>query len=306
MQMSKNLAYGMMAFAAVMWGTSGTLTVLAIRSGATANQIALFGTLASAVILVSVLAVLDRAAFRIKLKDLPAFTVFAVITGTLFSLAWYNAIDRTSVSTTLVLLYSYPSMVTAASVFLLGEKLTASKLVALPLTFLGCVLVAKAYDLEQIRVDIVGVGLAIFTALAATVYYIWAKKLMVSYRSNTVALYMTVLMIPGLFVAVNPFSVIDNPLSSDAWLYIFLIGLLPGTFGFVVAMFALKHIEASRASMIAGVEPVAGVLLAVLFISEKVDLLQSVGIALVIAAVFILRITQKEEDERVVESPPTR
>lgn len=306
MKISKNLAYGMMAFAAVMWGTSGTLTVLAIDAGATANQVALFSTLMSAVILVSILMVLDRGAFKIRMKDLPALTVFAVITGTLFSLAWYNAINLTSVSTALVLLYSYPSMVTVASIFLLGEKLTASKMIALPLTFIGCVLVAKAYDLEAIRLNIVGVGLGLFTALAATVYYIWAKKLLLVYSSSTLALYMTLLMIPGLLIAVNPFSVIGSPLSVDAWLYIFLIGLLPGTFGFVVAMFALRHIEASRASMIAGLEPVSGVILAVIFIAESVDALQTLGVVLVIAAVFILRFTQKEEEEPIVEAPPTR
>ena len=76
-------------------------------------------------------------------------------------------------------------------------------------------------------------------------------------------------------------------------------------FGFVVAMIALRHIEASRASMIAGVEPVSGVILAVIFISESVDALQSLGVVLVIAAVFILRFTQKEE-EPIVEAPPTR
>ncbi len=305
MHISKNLAYGMMAFAAVMWGTSGTLTVLAMDAGATANQVALFGTLMSAVILVGLLAIFDRTAFRIRLKDLPALTVFAVITGTLFSLAWYNAIDLTSVSTALILLYSYPSMVTVASVFLLGEKMTAAKAVALPLTFLGCVLVARAYDLEAIRLNIVGVGLGMFTAVAATVYYVWGKKLLVVYSSSTLALYMTLLMIPGLLIAVNPFEVIDSPLSMDAWLYMFLIGLLPGTLGFVVAMFALRHIEASRASMIAGIEPVSGVILAVLFISETVDLLQSLGVVLVIAAVFVLRFTQKEEVP-IVEAPATR
>lgn len=306
MKMSKNLAYGMMAFAAVMWGTSGTLTVLAIDAGATANQVALYGTLASAVVLVALLAVFDRASFRLKLKDLPAFTAFAVITGTFFTLAWYNAIDMTSVSTALVLLYSYPSLVTAASVFMLGEKLTKAKLVALPLTFMGCVLVAKAYDLEEIKPNLVGVALGLYTAFSATVYYIYAKKFMVFYSSNTVALYMTLLMIPGLLILVNPFSALEIPLSSEAWTYIFLVGLLPGTLGFVIAMFALRHIEASKASMIGGIEPVAGVLLAVAFISETVDAIQTVGIALVITAVFILRLAHKEDDEEVVEAPPTR
>lgn len=306
MRITKNLAYGMMAFAAVMWGTSGTLTVLAIDAGATANQVALFGTLAGAAILVSILALLDRKAFRIRLKDLPILTVFAVVTGTMFVLAWYNAIDLTSVSTALVLLYSYPSLVTAASIFMLGERLTTAKMVALPLTFIGCVLVSQAYDLEAIRLNIVGVGLGLFTAVAATVYYIGAKKLLAVHSSSTLALYVTLLMIPGLLLIVNPFAVIDSPLSTEAWAYIFLIGLFPGTIGYVVSIFALRHIEASRASMIGGLEPVSGVLLAVLFVSETLDALQALGVALVIAAVFILRTGREEEEEPVVEAPPTR
>lgn len=306
MRITKNLAYGMMAFAAIMWGTSGTFTVLAINAGATANQVALFGTLSGAAILVSILALFDRKAFRIRLKDLPMLTLFAVVTGTMFVLAWYNAIDLTSVSTALVLLYAYPSLVTVASVWMLGEKLTASKLIAVPLTFVGCVLVSEAYDLDAIRLNIVGVGLGIFTAFAATVYYIGAKKLLAVHSSSTLALYVTLLMIPGLLLVVNPFAVIDSPLSGEAWTYIILIGLFPGTIGYVISIFALRHIEASRASIIGALEPVSGVLLAVLFIAEVLDALQAIGVALVIVAVFILRTTQEEEAEPVIEAPPTR
>ncbi len=46
--------------------------------------------------------------------------------------------------------------------------------------------------------------------------------------------------------------------------------------------------------------------LAVLFIAETVDALQALGVALVISSVFIIRFTQKEEENPIVEAPPTR
>jgi multidrug transporter EmrE-like cation transporter len=42
-----------------------------------------------------------------------------------------------------------------------------------------------------------------------------------------------------------------------------------------------------------------------LVISEAVNALQGLGIVLVIAAVLMLRLTQKDEEE-IVESPPAR
>jgi len=71
------------------------------------------------------------------------------------------------VATAVILLYLYPSIVTIASIFLLGEKLTPQKLVALPLTFIGCVLVAGAQDLgEGIPIDIIGIALGLYTAFS--------------------------------------------------------------------------------------------------------------------------------------------
>jgi len=306
-KITKNMAYGMMAAAAVLWGTSGTLTKIAIDDkGATANEVAVFAALSGTIVLMVILAVFDKKAFRVSARDLPALLVFATITGALFSLAWYNAIDLTSVATAVVLLYTYPSMVTIASVFLLGEKMTAIKAIALPLTFIGAILIAGAYDLDNMRLNIWGIGLGLFTAVAAAVYYLWAKKFMVKYSSNTVALYMSILMLPALIIIVNPFALMETSLSTDAWLYILIIGLVPGTIAFVIAMMALGHIQASKASIIAGIEPVAGVILAVIIINEAINGIQIAGIALVIVAVLLIRFAHKDEPETVIESPPSR
>ncbi|MBN1677470.1 MAG: DMT family transporter [Candidatus Thermoplasmatota archaeon] len=295
---SKNIAYGLMALAAIMWASSGTFTVLAIDSGAEVMQVTLFASVVTTLILLPAIGVFDPKSLRLRRKDFLPMLGFSLITGTFFAVAWYMCVDLTGVATAVVLLYAYPSMVTIASVFLLGEKLTRGKALALPLTFAGCVLVAGAADLEEgFSFDLLGIGLGVYTAIAAAVYYIWGKKFLDRYSANTVILYMTALSIPGIVLIANPMTILDNHISYEAWAYIFAIGLFPGTIGFVVSMVALRHIEASRASIVASIEPVAAVVIAALVLSDVITLLQGIGVGLVFVGVLLLRWTRRSSQE---------
>ncbi len=294
MKISKNLAYGLMALAAIMWATSGTFTVLAIDAGAEVMQVTVFAGVFTTVILLPLIGVFDPKSLRIKKEDFLPLLIFSIITGTFFSIAWYMCVDLTGVATAVILLYAYPSIVTVASVFLLKERLTRGKAIALPLTFIGCVLVAGAKDFEEgFSFDYIGIALGVYTALAAGVYYIWGKKFLDKYSANTIILYMTALSIPGIVVLANPLTLFENHISTEAWMYVFAIGLFPGTIGFVVSMVALNHIEASRASIVASIEPVAAVVIAYLVLADQLTLLQGVGVFLVFTGVILLRITKE-------------
>lgn len=294
MHVSKSVAYGLMALAAIMWATSGTFTVLAIDAGAEVMQVTVFAGVFSTVILLPLIGMFDPKSLRIQRKDFLPLLIFSIITGTFFSIAWYMCVDLTGVATAVILLYAYPSIVTVASVFLLRERLTRGKAIALPLTFIGCVLVAGAKDFEEgFSFDFVGIALGAYTALAAGVYYIWGKKFLDKYSANTIILYMTALSIPGIVLLANPLTLFENQISPEAWMYVFAIGLFPGTIGFVVSMVALRHIEASRASIVASIEPVAAVVIAYLVLSDQLTLLQGVGVFLVFTGVILLRITRE-------------
>jgi DME family drug/metabolite transporter len=293
-KISKNLAYGLMGLAAVMWATSGTFTVLALGEGANVMELTVFSVIISALILLPLIGALDPKSLRIKSEDFLPLLGFSLVTGTFFSLAWYWCVDLTSVATAVILLYLYPSIVTVTSIFVLGEKLTPQKALALPLTFIGCVLVAAAQEADKgFSFDIVGIGLGIYAAIGGAAYYLWGKKFLEKYSSNTVILYMTVLSIPGLIILGNPIELARTSLSATAWLYIFALGFLPGTVGFVVSMLALKHIEASKASIVASIEPVAAVFIAFVVLAQAINALQALGVALVFCGVVLLRLTLK-------------
>ena len=114
-------------------------------------------------------------------------------------------------------------------------------------------------------------------------------------------LYLTVLTIPGLLVAANPFELVETSLSATAWLYILAVGFFPGTLGFLLSMIALEHIEASRGSIVASIEPVAAAMMAVLILSEAINWVRGLGVALVFIGVLMLRLTRNKKERRPEE-----
>lgn len=302
MKISKSTAYAFMVVSAIMWATSGIFTVLALDEGATWMDVTVFNVIFAALILTPLVAVLDPKSLRLKRRDFPSFFAYAIVTGSLFLIAWFWCLERTGVTTAVILLYGYPSIVTVASVFVLGEKLDRQKIAALPMTFLGAVLVAGGTDIDKgLSFDLLGVGLGVFAAFSAAVYYLWGKKFLNDYSPNTVVLYLTVLTIPGLVVAANPFELVETSLSATAWLYILAVGFFPGTLGFLLSMIALEHIEASRGSIVASIEPVAAAVMAVLILSEPVNWVRGLGVALVFIGVLMLRLTPNKKEKRPEE-----
>ncbi|OGS55350.1 MAG: hypothetical protein A3K60_07185 [Euryarchaeota archaeon RBG_19FT_COMBO_56_21] len=290
MIVTKNTAYALMVVAVAMWATSGPFAELAYREDATVIQVATLAFLIGTLILLMLVAVFDRKSLRIKKKDILPFIGFSLIAGVLLNLAWFGAIDETSVAITVVLNYSYPSMVTVASVFLFKERFTAQKALALPLTFAGCVLVAGGGHInEGLSFNWFGIGLGLASAIATAVYYLWGKKFEETYSPNTIVLYLFAISTVFLVLVANPIELAKTSLSGSAWFWILNVAFWSGVVGFVPSMVALKHLEASKASIVASVEPVFAVALAFVLLAEGISLVQVAGVGMVVLGVVLLR-----------------
>lgn len=290
MIITKNTAYALMVVAVAMWATSGPFAELAYREDATVIEVTTFAFLIGALVLLVLIAIFDRASLRIRKKDLLPFIGFSLVAGVLLNLAWFGAIDETSVAITVVLNYTYPSMVTVASVFLFKEKFTAQKALALPLTFAGCILVAGGEDIAHgLSFNWYGIGLGLASGVATAVYYLWGKKFEESYSPNTVVLYLFAISTVFLVVVANPIELVQTSLSASAWFWILNVAIWSGVVGFLPSLVALKHLEASKASIVASIEPVFAVVLAFIMLAEGINAAQVFGVALVVLGVALLK-----------------
>jgi len=254
-------------------------------------ELTTFAFIFASIVFLPLVAIFDRKSLRISRRDIPTFVAFSVIAGVLMNLAFFGAINETTVAVAVILNFTYPSIVTVASVFIFKEKLSAQKLMALPLTFLGCVLVAGSPYFEgDMSVGWLAIVLGLLSAIGTATYYLWGKKLEEKYSANTVVLYLFVLTTIMLVIAANPVSLARSQITIDIWILIFMLAVLPGIVGFVSSMVALRHLEASKASIVSSVEPIVAVGIALVILSEGVTVIQLAGVALTFVGIVLLRI----------------
>lgn len=259
--------------------------------GVSVLELTTFGFIFGSGVFLILVVIFDRKALRVNRRDVPAFIVFSIIAGLLMNLAFFGAINETTVAVAIILNFTYPSMVTIASVFLFKEKLSRQKIAALPLTFVGCVLVAGAPMIEEgASVGWIAVVLGLLSAIGSATYYLWGKKLEESYSTNTVALYLFGLTAIMLVIIANPISLAQSSITTEAYVLIFIMAILPGIVGFYSSLVALRHIEASKASIISSIEPMVAVGIALVVLSEGVTTLQLIGVLVTVVGIAMLRI----------------
>ena len=142
----------------------------------------------------------------------------AALMGLTLNVCMFFAFDRITIALALLGFYTYPAMVAVVNVVLGRERLDAARIVALALALIGMIaVVASQLDpTAGIRLDAIGIGLAIGAALSQTVYVVVSRD---GYREvpteQAIAVVMTVTVIGAALLTVIGGSA--APPSSRRW-----------------------------------------------------------------------------------------
>ena len=246
------------------------------------------------------LLVLRRQDLRIVWRDVPFFALFGLVgVAGCFSL-YLIALQHTSITTAIVIVYTFPAQVAVLAAVLLGERLNTRKLLALGAAIAGCLLVAQAYDLNSLRGNLTGILFSFAVSIALTLYNLLAKRTVVRYGAWTMTVYALGFGSLWMLLIATPSAIISLRLPADGWLILIAWALIPTVFGNVLYLSALKYIEVSATTIVSTLELVSAIGLACLFLGESIQGLQLLGAFLVVAAIGILR-----RGKRVTaEAPP--
>lgn len=198
----------------------------------------------------------------------------------------YNAFAEIPVGLALIIFYVYPMTVAGAAIALGEDRMTRAVTVALVLAFAGLVLV---FNVTGRGLNMTGAGLALGAALVWTVVTILAARLIRTDDPRPVTFHMQAVA-AAIYVA---FWLVDGdvrlPDTTRGWVG---YGLLPVFYAIAnVSFFAgVKLIGSIRASLVMNVEPVVTIAAGYLVLGQVLTDLQLVGAALVIAAVFAIRL----------------
>lgn len=293
------VGYLLVVVAAILWATLGILGKFLYRFDADPLTVVTLRASIAFITLATILAVVNRRLLRIHRRDIPFFAIYGLVGVTLNYAFYFYALNWTTVTTAVVLLYTYPTMVALLAALFLGEQLNWIKALALSATFLGCYLVVQGYDPRAFQLNWHGVLFGLGAGATAAVYSLFGKKALQKYDSWTAvcyafgfgALFLVIWRTPQVILSVN------YPL--PAWVAIFALAWFPTLLAYALFTAAMKYIEASKASITATLEPVTAALLAYLFLGEVMESPQLVGVGLVFAGVVGLQFARPKNDRAI-------
>lgn len=274
--------------AGVLWGTSGLFFNVLKPMGYTPMQMTAMRGCVAAVFMSAYAFVTNKNLFKITFRELIFYFFSGVsIFGTAAS--YFAAIEASTVSTAVVLMYTAPIFVTLFSVIFLKEKMSLIKLVSIFFMILGAVFVSGV--LSDMMFSLRGVFLGLFAGVMYSTYNILAKYEM-NFNMNPVSasLYSFIFMGITSLICSEPVSfakiTIENPLKAIP--LIIGIGVVTCVIPYFLYTSAMKYLPAGTVSSLGIIEPMSATVLSVAFLNEKLTIISSIGIVLILVSVFFL------------------
>lgn len=279
--------YLLIFLAAALWGLIGVFSKGILASGVGVLELAFWrAALAGGMFIVH--AGLTRQMRVKKTRDLFAFAAFSLVGVTLFYTSYTLAVQYGGVSLASILLYSAPAFVAVAAWLLLRETLTRRKLGLLALTLTGVVLVSRGGG-AGITVSAPALLWGLTAALSYSSYYLFGKWALARY--SPVTIYTFVLPFGALGLA--PF-VTFSAKSPAVWGLLGLLAVLSTYAAYGLYYTGLRQVEASRAVLVASVEPVVAALLGAVLFGERLGVWGLFGGALILGAALAASLPVRE------------
>jgi drug/metabolite transporter (DMT)-like permease len=291
------LGYLYALLGALLFGANGSLAKLLVEGGLSATQLTLFRSLGTMVLAGLVLLVTDRAAFRLAPRQLLVMAVLGVGGVALVQASYAAALAYLPVGVTLLLQYTAVLMVALVAFLVFKERVKPRLWVAIGLVLLGLGAVARPWEA---RLDPTGVALAAVAAVTLAFYFLVGER-QVGRTSPLAVAFWTMLFAsafwgvfsgwweldPGTFT-----RLLDVGGQWGAWGVPLGMPLLATVVGgsflaFLLSFYALKHLSATAAGIVASAEVVFAFVVAWVWLGETLDPVGIAGATVVLAGILL-------------------
>ena len=235
------------------------------------------------------------------LKDralLPQLLIYAFFGLMMTQYAYFYSIELSNAAVATVIQYSAPALILAVVCFLQRRAPKKVELIALILAVLGVILLATHGDLGSLVISAEALVWCLVSAVCVVIYNFAPTKLNKKYPvalnlgwgmvigGGALALYTRVWQLEGVSDA-------------DGFAALAAVVILGTICAFSFYMTGLKIIGASRASMIACIEPVSAAAFAYFWLGTELVFLDFTGFVLIISCIFLLARDDKKQKRKI-------
>jgi len=294
----RRLGYAMVATAATLFAVNGSVSKVILDSGLSSLELTQIRSTGAAVGFLAFLVVLAPARLRLDRRELLFLVIFG-ITGVAF-VQWFYfiALDHLPVGIALLIQFMGPLFVALFARFVYRERIRRRIWLALVLCITGLSVVVEAWS--GLAYSTIGITAALAAAFSLAAYILMAERERRHRDSLSLCFY-------GFFFAALFWAVVQplwqfpwdaltesvslqgnlDTYSAPIWLLIAFVILIGTMVTFALLIGALRHVSATRASILATLEPVLATIVAWLWLGQTFGATQLIGGAVVLGGIFL-------------------
>jgi drug/metabolite transporter (DMT)-like permease len=292
------LGYVMVFTAATLFAVNGVVSKVILASGLSSLRLTEVRLTGAAIGLLAILAVARPESLRVTRAELPFLAAFGILGLAFVQWLYFLAIHRLEIGIALLIQYLAPLLVALWVRFVVHRPVRRRLWIALALALFGLMLVVEIW--KGGTLDGAGVAAALAAAVAFAFYILMAEEGVK--RRDPVSLTTFGFVFGALFFAcIQPWwsypwhivgeevSLLGNLSSSHlrVWALMCWMIVLGAIVPFALFVGALRHIPATRASILAMLEPVVATAVAWAWLDESLGAVQVAGGVIVLAGIVL-------------------
>jgi len=205
------------------------------------------------------------------------------------TLFFYLALDKVNAGIASMLLFTHPVLISVYFLISKTKKINLINNTALLLAILGSAMVINIFAFDMTMTPAIGLLFGLLSSAAYAFFNIYAeiefkeaKPMVTTFYTSGVILLITFLVNPGFFK-------FDFVMTWDIAFYILELAIISGILPVVFLYKGIGIVGAEKASIVATAELPITVILAYFILGEKMNMVQGIGIFLIIASIILLQ-----------------
>lgn len=279
---ARGVAYATVAGVAL--GTLGPASTIAYGAGMSSPTFAALRATIGALVLAGFL--VTTRADRVDLRRLPTrdrmLLGLTSVAQAALSLSIFAAYGAMAVAPVVAVYFCYPLLVSGGSIALGRERMTASRAMALAVALGGLIVVVLGGSGGSGRISVAGLALAAIAAACQATYLVASRSgftRVASLQATEVilagaAVLMWLVAVPSELSSGHPGSWFGSP---TAWVAAVVAGVVGAALAKVWMLRGVRRVGGTRAAVLMLAEPVTGVLLAAVLLSQGLTAIQVAG-----------------------------
>ena len=260
----------------ICFGSLGIFGKTAYKHNISPGELLSLRYLVSAILMaIFIFATKPKTFFSLSAFEVISSLLLGIFGYALFSSLYFTALTGLSASLTVLLFYTYPMMIVLFSRLFLKEKIEPLCMIALTLVSIGLVgLVWGEWKIGRPLFLMFGIGSAFFYAL----YIILSQK----YLSKTSPILFSFYVQLGAGTILSLIHFSSHPsrafeIFSNYYGLLLAMSFLCSVLAMTLFLAGLQKVSLAEASLFSTTEPIFGVIFAIIFLGEKIQIIHFVG-----------------------------